>query len=64
MLIFADARLTFLATPKTGTTAVEMALLRADALNIKAAASKAEALGAMGFGKATPLEKKKDSRFF
>lgn len=40
-----------------GKTAVEMALLRMEALNIKAGTT--DKLGAMGFGKATPLEKDK-----
>ena len=50
-----------------GKTAVEMALLRADALNINVKEKKKAALGAMGFGKASELEgegTKKKSTFF
>lgn len=45
-----------------GKTAVEMGLLRMEALNIKA--SSTDKLGAMGFSKATPLEKKAAPGFF
>lgn len=47
-----------------GKTAVEMALLRMEALNIKAAST--DKLGAMGFNKETTLESssKKAPRFF
>ena len=41
-----------------GKTAVEMALLRCEALNIKPGSASAKALGAMGFGKPTPLDVK------
>lgn len=43
-----------------GKTAVEMALLRNQAMDIKSA--KEAKLGAMGFGKATPLEIKETSK--
>ena len=43
-----------------GKTAVEMALLRNQAMDIKSA--KEAQLGAMGFGKATPLEVKEKSK--
>ena len=48
-----------------GKTAVEMALLRADALNIKTSESE-QTLGAMGFGKAEALGEpsKKSKTFF
>ena len=48
-----------------GKTAVEMALLRNEALNIKAAAGDGKKLGAMGFDKAAELkETKKAPGFF
>lgn len=49
-----------------GKTAVEMALLRAEALDMKGAAAKKATLESMGFGKAEPLdsEKKKSPGFF
>ena len=50
-----------------GKTAVEMALLRADALNIKGSSGESN-LEKMGFGKATPVEstpaEKKKGTFF
>jgi hypothetical protein len=45
-----------------GKTAVEMSLLRNDALDVKG--MKKDTLGAMGFGKAEPLEGKKTAGFF
>mmetsp|Transcript_53918 Transcript_53918/g.60279 ORF Transcript_53918/g.60279 Transcript_53918/m.60279 type:complete len:234 (-) Transcript_53918:353-1054(-) len=47
-----------------GRTAVEMALLRNEALNIKAGAGKANKLMDVGFSKATPVEEKKAPGFF
>jgi len=47
-----------------GRTAVEMALLRNEALNIKAGAGKANKLMDVGFSKVTPVEEKKAPGFF
>ena len=46
-----------------GKTAVEMALLRNEAMNVQAA-KKNEKLGALGFDKPTPVEKKAAPGFF